>query len=190
VIAVTAGLLIAGGGKATDRIANRSEKYGRYPSWLPHAKLPPVNTLLKASLSHPELDAIEGNTMQVQLPGGVEADITAVGPSFPAWVSAAVQSGTLSEGTAVPAKFEVTVIARRGAVPLQASAFSILTAGGQLLHPAVTVPGGKALPATLPAGQHLNLTVSAKLVEGDGSLRWAPVGPRVVSGWLYQLELD
>ncbi len=189
-VALTAGLLIGSPGAGASRHAGGDSAYGSYPSWLPHTKLPAVNTTLKASLSHPQLDAIEGNTMEVQLPSGADVDITVVGPSFPTWVSAAAQAGTLSEGSAVPATFTVTVLARGGAVPLRASAFSILTAAGQLLHPAVSGPGGKPAPAALAAGQHLNLTVKAKLTEGDGSLRWAPTGARVVSGWLYQLELD
>ena len=190
VVAVIVGLLIGNSGAAANRHAAADSTYGSYPSWLAHTKLPAVNTILKASLSHPQLDAIEGNTMEVQLPSGAEAEITAVGPSFPTWVSAASQAGTLSEGTAVPVTFTVTVIARRGTVSLRASAFSILTAAGQLLHPAISGLGGKPAPAALRAGQHLNLTVNAKLTEGDGSLRWAPTGARVVSGWLYQVELD
>jgi hypothetical protein len=188
-VAVVAGLLIGNSGAAASRRAAVST-YGGYPTWLPQKKPPAVNTILHASLSHPQLDAIEGNTMEVALPSGVEVEITAVGPSFPTWVAAAAQAGTLSEGSAVPATFTVTVIARRGTVPLWAAAFSILSAAGQLLHPAISGPGGKPAPATLRAGQHLNLTVNAKLTEGDGSLRWAPAGAQVVSGWLYQLELD
>ncbi|HSZ06481.1 MAG TPA: hypothetical protein VK778_14935 [Solirubrobacteraceae bacterium] len=188
-VAVAAGLLIGSSGAAASRRAAVST-YGGYPTWLPRKKAPAVNTILNASPSHPQLDAIEGNTMEVALPAGAEAEITAVGPSFPTWVAAAAQAGTLSEGSAVPAAFTVTVIARRGTVPLRASAFSILTAAGQLLHPAISGPGGKPAPAALRAGQHLSLTVNAKLTEGDGSLRWAPTGARVVSGWLYQLELD
>jgi hypothetical protein len=187
-IAVTVGLVTSGSGSPRATVNSR---YGGYPSYLAgHTKLPPVNTILKASLSRPQLQAIEGTTIEVQLPGGGEADITAVGPALPAWVSAAAQAGTLSDANPVPTTFTLTLIAHRGTVPLRAAAFSILTAGGQLLRPAITGPGGTPAPATLRAGQHLNLTLKADLAEGDGSLRWAPAGARVVSAWLYQLELD
>jgi hypothetical protein len=186
-IAVIFGGLI--GGHNGTRSATES-KYGGYPAWLPNTKLPPVNTVLKANASQPQLGAVEGNTIEVQLPSGAEADITAVGPALPAWVSAAAQAGTLSQGSPVPTTFTLTLIGRTGTVPLRASAFSILTAAGQVLHPAITGPGGAPLPATLRARQHLNLTLKAQLVEGDGSLRWAPTGPSVLSAWLYQLELD
>jgi hypothetical protein len=187
VVVVSVRLLFDG---TTDNRAAVDSKYGVYPSWLRHTKLPPVNTILNASLAHPQLNAIEGNTIEVQLPGNAQAEVTAVGPALPAWVAAAVQAGTLSDGRSVPTTFTVTVIARRGTVPLQASAFSILTAAGQILRPEVTGPAGAPLPATLRSGQHLNLTLRASLREGDGSLRWAPTGPRVLSAWLYQLELD
>lgn len=189
-IAAVVVLLTSVSGGAASRRAAIDSKYGSYPTWLKHTKLPSVDTVLKASLAHPQLDAVEGNTMEVTLPSGGDAEITAVGPSFPAWVAAATQAGTLPEGTAVPTTFAVTVIARHGAVPLRASAFSILTAAGQILQPAVTASGGQAPPTTLRAGEHVNLTIKAKLTEGDGSLRWAPIGSRVISGWLYQVELD
>jgi hypothetical protein len=163
--------------------------YGGYPSWLRNTKLPPTNAVVQASVAHPQVHVVEGNTMDVTMPSG-EATITAVGPTFPAWVPAAAQSGHLNEGNPVPASFTVTVIAAHGTVPLRASAFSILTAEGQLVHPALTVAGGKPAPAVLKAGQHLNLTLKTSLTEGDGSVRWAPIGSRVLAGWLYQLELD
>jgi hypothetical protein len=187
-IAVAVGLAATSGGSPRAAVGSR---YGGYPSWLAgRTKLPSVETVLKSSLSHPLANAIEGSTIDVQLPGGAQAEITAVGPALPAWVSAEVQAGTLREGVAVPTSFTVTVIARRGTVPLRASAFSILTAGGELLRPAISGPGSVPAPAKLRAGQHLNLTLKANLVEGDGSLRWAPTGARVLSAWFYQLELD
>jgi hypothetical protein len=187
VAAITLAVVLLTGGSA-GRHAAADSSYGGYPSWLAHTKLPPVNVTLQASLSHPQLDAIEGNRIEVQLPGGGRADITAVGPAFPAWVSADAQAGKLSEGRSVPTTFTVTLEALHGTVPLQASAFSILTATGALVRPAVTMPAGRT--AVLRAGQHVSLVVQAQLTEGEGSLRWAPAGPRVLSAWLYQVELD
>jgi len=186
VCAVTVAIL-TGGGRRTVRASSSS--YGGYPSWLPHTKLPPADPIVAASLTHPALDAVEGTTIDTHL-RSASALITGVGPAFPAWVSAAAQGGHLTSGSAVPVSFTVTVVVRQGSVPLQAGEFSILTAQGQLVHPAVTSPGGGPLPAGLTAGQHMNLTLTTDLPEGDGALRWAPSGPRVVAAWLYQLELD
>lgn len=187
VAAVVVLVLGSGGGGAA--ASARNTTYGHYPAWLPHTKLPAVNQIVHSTAAHPQTEAIEGNTIDVQT-AHAGALITAVGPAFPSWVSAEVQSGRLPEDSAVPTTFTVTVIARSGTVPLSAAAFSILTAGGQLVHPAVTVTGGRVAPASIRAGQHVELTLRAKLVEGDGSIRWAPSGDRVLAGWLYQLELD
>jgi hypothetical protein len=189
VLAVAAGVLIGNAGSRHAGLRARNATYGGYPSWLPHTKLPPVNDVLQSNTTHPKLFAIEGNTIEVHM-AHAAAVITAVGPAFSAAVSGAAQAGTLPEGGVVPTTFTVTVIAEHGTVPLRASEFSILTSAGQLIHPALTATGGKPAPAALGAGQHVNLTLSVKLAEGDGSLRWAPSGERVLAGWLYQLELD
>ena len=46
------------------------------------------------------------------------------------------------------------------------------------------------MPAVLHAGQHVNLDVRAPVNEGSGSIRWAPLGRKVLVGWIYQVELD
>lgn len=187
--AVIAVLLGTGTGGGTGAARARNATYGAYPRWLPDTKLPSVDEIVRSTPTHPALEAIEGNTIDVWL-GHAQALVTAVGPALPSWVSAAVQSGRLAEDTPVPTTFTVTVIAREGTVPIRATAFSVLTAGGQLVRPAVSAAGGGPAPGELRAGQHVNLTLRAKLVEGDGSMRWAPSGSRVLAGWLYQLELD
>lgn len=151
---VLAIVLLAGHGRSHRTVAasNNETHYGGYPSWLPHTKLPATNTPLQSTAAHRQLKAIEGNPIEAQLTGGGEAEITAIGPSIPNWVSSEAQAGTLTEGSPVPASFSVTVIARHGTVPIDASAFSIMTSGGELVHPAVTAPGMKAAPRTLRAG--------------------------------------
>ena len=194
-IAAAIALVIAGGlalalrpgsGRSLPAVDMR---YGGYPSWLTDTALPPVNTVLRSTAAHPKLEAIEGNTIDAIGPSG-SAYITAAGPSFPAWVSAATQAGTLNSGDGVPATFAVTVIGRAGTMPIGPRSFSILTSEGQLVHPAVTRDGGGFAPADVRSGQDVTLLLRAKLVEGEGSVRWAPDGVRVLAGWLYQLELD
>jgi hypothetical protein len=77
-----------------------------------------------------------------------------------------------------------------GMVPLSAEAFSILTDAGTIVHPQVAVRDGGALPAMLRSGQHINLDVTGGVTEGSGSIRWAPLGKRVLVGRIYPLELD
>jgi len=165
-----------------------SLKYGQIPAWLPKP-VPPADQVVTATADHPALAAVEGDTVDARLTHG-SAMVTTVGPAIPQWVTVDAHSGHLSQGSLAPATFTVTVAAPRGTIALNARAFSILTGEGQIVHPAVTGTHGSPLPAHVSAGQPITLTVRAGLGEGDGALRWAPEGPKVLVAWFYQLEFD
>ena len=180
-------LILAPGGGHPAR-SQRVSAYGHLPSWLP--KISNGSGRLEvATPGSPVLQEEQGFTVHAEF-GGAGTDVTAVGPQVPGWVADAVQSGKWSDAKPVPGTFVVTVAAVRGSVPLTAGAFSILTDSGQIVHPKVTVRGGGALPASLHTGQHINLDVTGGVVEGSGSIRWAPLGEKVLVAWIYQLEMD
>jgi hypothetical protein len=188
--AIAAILLVAlgssGGNAPTAQRA--ATKYGRLPAWLPRIS----NSTPKLEVARPSAPVLseeQGYTVHAVLPGG-STDITAVGPQVPGYVADDVQSGTWPDDKPVPGTFIVTLADVSGDVPLSAGAFSILTDSGRIVHPRVTVRGGGRLPSMLHAGQHLNLEVTGGVTEGSGSIRWAPLGPKVLVGWIYQLELD
>lgn len=176
--------------RATTHTSNplASLKYGKIPSWLPSAK-PPPNQIVTATEASPVLAAIEGNTVDTQLAGG-SAMVTTVGPAIPSWVSNQVQSGHWNAGETAPSTFTVTFAQVKGTIPLRASQFQILTTAGQVIHPAITTANGKPMPSEVTAGKPLMLTMKTGLVEGEGVLRWVPVGTRVLVAWTYELELD
>ena len=179
--AAVLGILVFGGGSHPNPLA--SLKYGQIPSWLPSAK-PPPNQIVRATEASPVLAAIEGNTVDTKLPQG-SAMVTAVGPAIPAWVSNQVQSGHWSDSETAPSTFTVTFARVQGAIPLSASAFQILTTAGQVIHPAIRALGGGPMPAELRPGRPLTLTMKAGLTEGEGVLRWVPIGTRVLVAWTY-----
>jgi hypothetical protein len=185
-VVVAVVVLVTGGGSHPSAA---SLKYGGIPSWLP-SPAPPTNQVVTATPTHPALAAVEGNTVNAQLGGGATAYVTAVGPSIPAWVSSAVQSGNWNDGNTAPSTFTFTFASPHGSIPLKADEFSILTSQGQIVHPAVTGPNGSRLPAQVTPGKPLTLTLKVGLGEGDGALRWAPNGTKVLAAWFYQLELD
>jgi hypothetical protein len=190
IIAAVIVVLVSSGGShpASTPGAARATAYGKLPSWLP--KYTASATKLEvATAAKPILGEEQGFTVHAVLPGGA-ADITAVGPSIPAYVSRYVQDGVWQSSHAAPGTFIVSVTNVKGTVPLSAGAFSILTNSGQIIHTKVSVKGGGALPATIHAGQNINLKVTGGVYEGSGSIRWAPAGPKVLVGWIYQLELD
>lgn len=165
-----------------------SLKYGKIPSWLPSAK-PPPDQIVTATEADPVLAAIEGNTVDTQLAGG-SAMVTAVGPAIPSWVSNQAQTGHWGANEAAPSTFTVTFARVKGVVALHASAFQILTTQGQVIHPSITGPGGRPMPAELRPGAPVTLTMRAGLGEGEGVLRWIPFGTKVLVAWTYELELD
>src|SRR5579863_448823 len=163
-------------------------KYGHLPSWLPNIS----NSTSKLEVARPATPVLheeQGFTVRAVLPHGA-TNITAVGPQIPGWVASAEQTGKWPDDKPVPGKFIVTVIDAGGTVPVASGAFTILTDGGQIVHPRVAVEGGGRLPLTLHPGQHINLAVQGGVAEGSGSIRWAPLGRKVLVGWIYQVELD
>jgi hypothetical protein len=161
--------------------------YGHLPGWLPK-----ITNTIKVEIAKPAspiLGEEQGYTVHAELPGGA-TEITAAGPQIPGYVSNYVQRDLWPDSKAVPGTFIVTLADVKGRVPLSASAFSILTDAGTIVHPKLVVRGGGALPATLHSGQRINLDVTGNVTEGSGSIRWAPLGKRVLVGWIYQLELD
>jgi hypothetical protein len=187
-IAVAAVVMLATSGSSHPNGTAASLKYGKIPDWIPQ-QTQPSDRIVAATAAKPVLAAAEGDTVNAHLLAG-SAYVTGVGPSVPNWVQNYAHDGRWLAGSLAPSTFTFTVAAPKGVIPLKASAFSILTATGQIVRPAVTLRGGGALPASVKAGTPLNLTLKAKLPEGEGSLRWAPDGNRVLVGWMYELELD
>jgi hypothetical protein len=181
-------ILTSGAGGSHPHNAAASLKYGQIPSWIPK-QAQPSDRIVSATAAHPVLAAVEGDTVLARLKAG-SGYVTAVGPSVPSWVQSYAHSGHWTAASLAPSTFSVTIAQPKGAIRLRAADFSILTSGGQIVHPAVTLSGGGSLPATLPAGRPVNLTLKAKLPEGEGALRWGPGGKRVLVAWMYTLELD
>jgi hypothetical protein len=181
-------LLTNGGGAAHRQAPAGSQRYGQIPSWIPKTAQP-SDRIVAATTAHPVLAAVEGDTVHARLAAG-SGYVTAVGPSVPSWVQNYAHNGQWTSSSVAPSTFTLTIAQPTGAIPLKAADFSILTSGGQIVHPAVTLTGGKPLPAAVRPGRPLILTLKAKLPEGEGALRWGPGGRRVLVAWIYTLELD
>lgn len=188
VVAATLEVALRSGGGHRPLTQARVHRYGDLPSWLP--KISNGTPRLEvARASSPILQEEQGYTVRAELRHGV-TNVTAAGPEIPSWVASAEQTGKLSDDDSVPGTFVVTLIGATGTVPITAGSFTILTNAGKIVHPKVTLAGGRRVPAVLHAGQHVNLDVRAPVNEGSGSIRWAPLGRRVLVGWIYQVELD
>jgi hypothetical protein len=50
--------------------------------------------------------------------------------------------------------------------------------------------GGRSLPARVPKGQTITVTVKGVLPTGNGRLRWAPDGGKPIVSWDFDVEID
>jgi hypothetical protein len=165
---------------ATHPTPTPAAAYGQIPSWLPKPKVV-VGRIVRASRARPWV-AIEGDSVSVILPRG-HALVTAVGPVVP-------DEGTFPVPATTPCSFTVTLRGGAGAVPLSASAFTIVDELGAVHRPRVTTVRGGPLPELLAPGSTLMLTVSGVLPRGSGRLRWAPLGGRPIVSWDFDVEID
>jgi hypothetical protein len=165
---------------AATRARSSADTYGGLPSWLPKAKVA-VGRILQASAGHPVL-AIQGDAVAVRLRTG-RATVTTVGPEVP-------EQGRFPVPATTPCRFDVSFAAGRGAVPLHSASFTIVDELGHLHRPRITLRGGGPVPAQLPQGRIVTLTVSAVLPTGGGRLRWAPEGSRPLAAWDFDVEID
>lgn len=182
-------LVLDGGGKS--RYPAQDLTYGSLPSWLPKsARAPAGNSRLEvATPGKPIFQEEQGYTVQAELPGG-SVDITAVGPQFPSYVSNDDAEGRWPNGKLVPSTFYVTFADVRGTIPVAAKDFSVLTDTGVVVEATLRAKGAGTVPTAVHTGQSLTVKVVTKAAEGQGVIRWTPLGPKVLVGWLYQLELD
>jgi hypothetical protein len=176
-------VLLAGGGKSVDA------HYGRIPSWLPKIKTPAASRYEVASPQKPILGEEQGYTVQAEMPTG-SADITAVGPTFPAYISNYAAEGKWPAGQLVASTFYVTFADVRGTIPLPAKSFQVEDAAYQHIGASFKLKGGGAAPSAIHAGQTVTLEVKTKTLEGQGAIAWSPLGKNALIAWIYQLELD
>ncbi len=191
-VAAVAVIAIKPGGPTTGSLAaghlQTSSVYGKVPSWDRIPEAPAVKAVI-ATPRHPDLKAMEGYPVDARFSGGA-VRYFAEGPSVPDWVASQASDGQLKEGESVPSTFEVTFTGATGTVPLAADDFTVITYNGKLLHPTVTNASGGALPATVAPAQTVRLKLMTSLPEGDGEIRWAPVGGRILVSYFWTLEFD
>ena len=161
-----------------------SNTFGGYPSFLPKATVDgsTLHKTVDASVASPAL-ASQGDTVRVSVGSGtVLANVT--GPEVPNEGLPYYQSPDS------PAQWTVTLSNATGKVPLAVSQFTSSDDEGKIYHP-VLVPGQRALPSVVPAGQTLTFKISTVMRTGEGLLRWDPVaGPKFPVAWDFVVEDD
>jgi hypothetical protein len=193
VLAAVIVLLIAPGGSPTSSAAagfhlQTSSVYGHVPSWDKIPEPAPVK-IVTASAAHPDLKAMEGYPVNAKLPAG-SVQYSAEGPQVPSWVANEAASAHWKLGETAPSAFYATFTGAKGAVPLSPADFTVITYTGRLLHPHITTAAGGPLPSSVAPGQTVKLKLETSLPEGDGEIRWAPAGGRILVSYFWTLEFD
>jgi hypothetical protein len=174
--AASVGAYLADRGNSTPA----ADRYGQLPSWLPSAKVP-VGRLVTATAAEPRL-AVQGDTVAVRLPRGMVL-ATLVGPVVP-------EEGEFPVPETSRCTFTVTFTSASGVVPLGGKAFTIVDELGHVHDPVVTARGGGPVPARVPPGRTVTLTVTDVLPTGDGGVRWSPQGAKPIVAWDFDVEID
>jgi hypothetical protein len=171
-------VLLLGAARACGTQAN-NDKYGSLPRYLPKSTLHPDSVL--TGTTKRAAVASEGDSVEVRLPHG-SVLTTVTGPEVPG-------EGLSFQTPATTCTWTVTLTHARGLVPIALGAFSTLDEVGKIYHPA-WVPGQPRPPATVAPGRTVTFELRVVMRTGEGLMRWAPVGPRIVSEWDFVVEND
>jgi hypothetical protein len=156
--------------------------YGALPADLRNRQKPPPYQTLHSSIARPA-DPIQGIAVHLRL-DGARALATAVGPHVPT-----KDQGTFDLHT--PATWDVTFVDVHGRFPLSPSMFTLTDQEGQTLHPSVATAQGRPLPKVVPRGRSFTVRLKSDLFsEGDGKLRYSPVGGHLLVEWDFDVETD
>jgi hypothetical protein len=152
-----------------------------YPAYLPKSTLHVDNDgALVGTAARPALTS-EGEAVKV-VTAHWSARVTVSGPEVPG-------EGLPYQAPATTCTWTVRVSKVSGHVPISAADFASIDSGGQQFRPTL-VPGQPAPPAVLHHGQSATFELRAGEPVGEGLMRWAPVGGRIVAKWDFVVEND
>jgi hypothetical protein len=175
-----AGLVVAASAGCTAHDAPAPEdSYGALPTYLPSAAVQP-DSILVGSADRPAVTS-QGDEVRVRLAGNsVVAEVT--GPQVPG-------DGLPVQTDATTCTWTVTLTGPQAALPIAAADFSTVDHLGVVYHP-VFVPGQPRPPAVLGPGRSVTFELRTVMKTGEGLMRWAPGGRKIVASWDFEVEND
>ncbi len=179
-MACAALLAFAGCGASTHTDTSKANStYGALPSYLPKSTVRP-DGVLDGSARRPAMTS-EGDGVEVRLSHG-SVLATVVGPQVPG-------EGLPYQVTATTCTWTVTLTHVTGRIPVTVRDFSTIDHLGGVYHPKL-VAGRPRPPAVLTAGRTATFQLRAVMRTGQGLMRWAPGGRRIVADWDFEVEVD
>lgn len=178
VAALAVGLNATLGGKSTPR-----EKSGLvgYPAFLPKDTLHVrSDAMLVGTESRPALTS-EGDTVRV-ITKRWSVDAIVTGPEVPG-------EGLPYQAPVTTCTWTVTMWNANAPVPIAVADFDSIDVAGEVFHP-YFVPGQPRPPRLLEPGRKVTFELRAGEPVGEGLMRWAPNGERIVAEWDFIIEND
>lgn len=176
-VAILVPLALAGCSQAAPKV---EDTYGGLPSYLPTAKAGTDGELV-GSVTHPALTS-EGDTVKVALPGGGTVRMTVTGPVVPG-------EGLPEQADFTTCTWTLKLDDATRAVPVRLSDLTTLDQLGNVYR-LNAVPGEKAPPTELEPGSSTTFELRTNMKVGEGLLRWAPGGSKIVASWDFEVEND
>jgi hypothetical protein len=172
-----------GGGSAHQAAATHSTGHGLvgYPSFLPKKTLHyKSDGLVVGTAAQPALTS-QGDPVKVVTPDwSVIAVVT--GPEVPG-------EGLPYQAAVTTCTWTVTLSDATGNVPISVTSFDSIDDRGDVYQPQF-VPGQPVPPNVLRPGQTTSFELRASEAVGEGLMRWAPIGGRIVAKWDFVVEND
>jgi len=153
----------------------------KFPAFLPKKTLDAqVDQVLTGTAARPAL-TVEGDGVEAQTPAW-SVLIEVSGPVVPG-------EGLPYQPAATTCTWTVTMSDATGAVPISLADFNSVDHLGRIYRPTF-VQGQPAPPAVLEPGQKVTFEVRSYEAVGEGIMRWAPIGQKIVAMWDYEVEND
>jgi hypothetical protein len=155
------------------------DTYGTIPTFLPTSSIHP-DAVLTGSPGRPALTS-QGDSVQVVLAdSSVRATVS--GPVVPG-------EGLPYQSRATTCTWTVTLGGASKNVPITIADFSTLDHRGAVYRLAL-VAGQSVPPSVLTPGRAVTFELRTVMTTGEGLMRWAPGGRRIVASWDFEVEND
>jgi hypothetical protein len=183
-VLTTAGVL-AGCASYGEGTTSGSTKAGNglvgYPAFLPKSTLHyHGDALLVGTAARPALTS-QGDPVKVVTPHWSVVGVV-TGPEVPG-------EGLPYQAPATTCTWTVTLSKATASVPISVSDFDTIDDLGNVYQPSL-VPGQPVPPSILRPGEEVTFELRVGEPVGEGLMRWAPIGGRVVAKWDFVVEDD
>ena len=183
-LAVAAGVVVLGLSACGSHSSNpyAGGKFSpKFPSFLPAKTLRASDDgVLTGTASKPAL-TVEGGAVEVKTP---------------AWSVQVVVSGPVVPGEGLPYQpagttctWTVTMSNATAPVPIALADFNSIDHLGRIYH-LTFVQGQPVPPSTLTPARKISFELRSYEAVGEGLMRWAPIGQKIVAMWDYEVEND